>query len=108
MIYTYFIQNPDLYHIKSPCFIIKSPFFSTAFGTAVSSACGGFVSPRHRRGQIRHADTLLLAEAVRTVFGLPVVLRIPREVLELSVKYGDGSKPWYLVNPKIAGIYGCE
>ena len=22
--------------------------------------------------------------------------------------YGDGSKPWYLVNPKIAGIYGCS
>ena len=21
---------------------------------------------------------------------------------------GDGSKPWYLVNIKIAGIYGCE
>ena len=21
---------------------------------------------------------------------------------------GDGSKPWYLVNPKIAGIYGCS
>jgi len=22
--------------------------------------------------------------------------------------YGDGLKPWYLVNPKIAGIYGCS
>jgi len=22
--------------------------------------------------------------------------------------FGDGSKPWYLVNPKIAGIYGCS
>ena len=24
------------------------------------------------------------------------------------ISYGDGSKPWYLVNPKIAGIYGCS
>ena len=23
-------------------------------------------------------------------------------------KYGDGSNSWYLVNPKIAGIYGCS
>jgi len=23
-------------------------------------------------------------------------------------KHGDGSKPWYLVNIKIAGIYGCS
>ena len=22
--------------------------------------------------------------------------------------YGYESKPWYLVNPKIAGIYGCS
>jgi hypothetical protein len=22
--------------------------------------------------------------------------------------FGDGSKPWYLVNPKIAGTYGCS
>ena len=22
--------------------------------------------------------------------------------------HGDGSKPWYLVNPKIAGIHGCS
>jgi len=27
--------------------------------------------------------------------------------LELAL-FGDGSKLWYLVNPKIAGIYGCS
>jgi len=24
-----------------------------------------------------------------------------------KAKYGDGSKPWYLVNPKIAGKWMC-
>jgi hypothetical protein len=27
---------------------------------------------------------------------------------QFSFIYGDVSKPWYLVNPKIAGIYGCS
>jgi hypothetical protein len=27
---------------------------------------------------------------------------------KISGIYGDGLKPWYLVNPKIAGIYGCS
>jgi hypothetical protein len=25
-----------------------------------------------------------------------------------GLSYGYGSKPWYLVSPKIAGIYGCS
>ena len=29
-------------------------------------------------------------------------------ILPTRPSYGDGSKPWYLVNPKIAGIYGCS
>ena len=28
--------------------------------------------------------------------------------VRFAVSYGYESKPWYLVNPKIAGIYGCS
>ena len=43
----------------------------------------------------------------------PVALDLRRllhsdQVEWTQIKSGDGSKPWYLVNPKIAGIYGCS
>ena len=33
---------------------------------------------------------------------------MPNRTMIYIYIYGDGSKPWYLVNPKIAGIYGCS
>ena len=35
-------------------------------------------------------------------------LNVTKKNQQLLGLNGDGSKPWYLVNPKIAGIYGCS
>ena len=35
-------------------------------------------------------------------------LGVHQHFLRHFLKYGDGSKPWYLVNPKIAGLPGCS
>ena len=55
----------------------------------------------------RHSSSQFLRN-VPTFFPPVPSTAVKYTIQVLAEKYGDGSKPWHLVNPKIAGIYGCS
>jgi hypothetical protein len=44
-----------------------------------------------------------VAVSVGALLSFVVVVDTPFSWFQLIIIFGDGSKPWYLVNPKIAG-----